>query len=276
MNHNKTKSMNTQLYLWLEPLIIGHKRGKGKLYFNCVIDGDHSKLPTKELEDVISGKTMTSIMDYADISSNWNYGVISAKRTNKKPFIEYTTSPEQEQEVKAKKEQDKKINKLVVSKKEIPITKSNLSIQDDGTIKVSLPELKVTDSINFPKIWETLESKFIGKIKEGSTTTVTDEHGNKIFEIRGGSFLNVGLAELSVYDKKKKPDNISLFNANQGLKGGAFIRDDGSIDVGDLKRTFYLRIFTNNLIKQALRLKQPISLLTTQKLLENKSKKGEK
>jgi hypothetical protein len=281
--------MNTQIYLWIEPMVMNHKRCSEKVYFNCTIDGNYSKLEPKELEDIIGGKNMDNIMDYANISSNWDYGVISAKATRQSESIEILDSPEKIAKDKEKKELDKKIEsekrvvekakktlenkivKIVSNKKEIELTKSNVQIQDNGIIEVSLPSLQVKETINFPDIWDTLEKEFIGKIKEGDKVTLTDDFGNKLFEIIGGSFLNVGIADMKVYDSKKMPKKPSMFNWSEGLKGGLFVRDDGSMHVGDLKRTFFFIIHTNNLLKSSLKLKKPLNELTSQKLLENKN-----
>lgn len=274
--------MNTQIYLWVEPMVMNHKRCNEKIYFNCTIDGNYSKLEPKELEDIISGKNMDNIMDYANISSNWNYGVISAKATRQSECIEILDSPEKIAKDKEKKALDKKIEsekkalenkilKIVSSKKEIELTKSNIKMQDGGLIEVSLPSLNVKETINFPEIWNTLENEFIGKIKEGDRVTLIDDFGNKLFEIIGGSFLNIGIADMKVYDTKKMAKNQSMFNWSEGLKGGLFVRDDGSMHVGDLKRTFFIIIHTNNLLKSSLKLKKSLNELTSQKLLENKN-----
>lgn len=274
--------MNTQIYLWVEPMVMNHKRCNEKIYFNCTIDGNYSKLEPKELEDIISGKNMDNIMDYANISSNWNYGVISAKATRQSECIEILDSPEKIAKDKEKKALDKKIEsekkalenkvlKIVSNKKEIELTKSNVISKDNGIIQVSLPSLNVKETINFAEIWVNIEKNFIGKIKKGDNITLIDDFGNKLFEIIGGSFLNVGLADIRVYDKKNLPENPSIYDYAEGLKGGVFVRDDGSMDIGDVNRTFYLKIFTNNLLKSSLKLKKSLNELTSQKLLENKN-----
>lgn len=269
--------MNTQISLWLEPLVMDNRRCNGKVFFDCIIEGNHSKLEPKELEDVIGDKTIRDIMDYANIPSNFDYGVVSSKATKKAPAIKIVPSPEKvandKKEATEKKAFDKKLLKVISSKKELEITKRNVEILDNGKLQVSFPDLKVNDTIDFPKIWNTLEKNFIGKIKEGETVTLTDDFGNKIFEIRGGSFLNVALADLSVYDKKKKAEHHSIFNHGQGLKGGLFVREDGSLDIGDFKRTFFLNIYTNNLIKASLKLGKSMNELTQTKLLEQQKPK---
>ncbi len=252
---------NTQIYLWIEPMIMNHQRCSGKVFFNCIIDGNYKQFDCKEVEDVISGGTMDSIMDFANIDSNWNYGVISTSSTNKKPSIEFDKSPEE-------KDTANKIAKVVRSKKPITITKENVEIKDKGIIEISFPDLKLKDKIDFSKIWNTLEKNFIGKIKEGDKVSLKDDDGNIIFEMIGGSFLNIGLADMKVYDTKKKNPNPSIFTEMEGLKGGLFIRDDGSMSIGDMDRTFFLTIHTNNLLKASLKLNKSMSELATIKLLK--------
>ncbi len=258
--------MNTKIYLWIEPMVMNHERCTDRVYFNCIINGNHTSLKPRDLEDLISGKNMNDIMDFADISSNWNYSVVSSTATNKKPLIEYAISPEKIAKDKsdkiiavAKNKEDNRIAKIINSRKPLQLTKNNLEIHDGGMIDVKLPLLNVSEKIDFAKIWHSLEKEFIGKIKKGDTVTLTDDDGNMIFEIQGGSFLNVALADLTVTDSTKE-----FFP----LKGGLYIRDDGSIDIGDFKRTFYLKIHTNNLLKASLRMKKSLMELTQNKLLK--------
>lgn len=274
--------MNTLIYLWIEPLVMNHKKCNEKIYFNCTINGDYSKLEPKELENIISGKIMGRIMDYANIESNWNFEVLSAKSTRKEPNIEIVDSPEKiakDKEQKAlnkkieaeNKALDKKIVKIISSSKEIELSKSeNVEIKENGIISVSLPSLKINEEINFSQIWENIEKNFIGKIKEGDVIKLTDEFGNELITLRGGSFLNIGISDLKVYNAKKMQKKESMFNWSEGLKGGLFLRDNGDLDIGDLKRTVFITINTRNLLKSSLKLKMPLNELTSQKLL-NKS-----
>ena len=69
-------------------------------------------------------------------------------------------------------------------------------------------------------------------------------------------------------------ENRSLFTHMQGLKGGLFIRKDGSLDIGDAKRTFYMRIDTKRLLKLSLKNRLSLNEMTSQKLLEQQNKKN--
>ena len=184
---------------------------------------------------------------------------------------EHILSPEEEKEAKEKEKIDNKITKIVFSKKPLALTKGNVKINDNsGVLDISLPALNINDKIDFSKIWDTLEKDFIGKIQEGDTVTLMDDDGNKIFEMTGGSFLNVGIADLRVYDAKKNPnpEESSMLDSGRGLKGGLFVRDNGDLAVGDFKRTFYLHIYTNNLLKASMKLKKSLMELTQTKLLK--------
>lgn len=254
--------MNTLIYMWIEPLVMGHERCSEKLYFDVVIDGDYSELNSSEIEDIISGSIMYEIMDFANICQNWNYKVVAAKSTKEKPSINFAKTPEEI--VK-----ENKIKKFVEGKEELVMSKSDFKINNDGTINVSVPSLKLNEKINLPKMWESIEKNIIGKIKEGDRLILKDDFGNPIFEIWGGSFLNVAIGDVAIYDKKEMDEKVSIFNYSKGLKGGAFIRDDGRIDIGDFKRTFYLQVYTNNLIKSSLKLNKSLNELTSQKFLES-------
>lgn len=254
--------MRTEIYMWVEPMVMNHERCTDKVYFNCVVDGNHSKSDLSTLDDLLGGKTMSSIMDFADIDSNWNYGVISAKATNKNISVQYSISTDEKIQIEKdkkiaviKKKDDARIKKLINSKYPIGLSKEDMNILDGGMIEINLPELNVAEKFDFAKIWKGLEKDVVGKIKEGDIVTLTDDDGNKIFEINGGSFLSVAFADLSVH-------------GNHGLKGGLYIRDDGSMDIGDFKRTFWLKIYTNNLLKASLKLKKSIMEITQIKLLK--------
>ncbi len=272
---------NTLLYIWLDPVHIGFHKAKGKVYFNYITNKDLIGLSKKELDDYIGGGIHTSIvrelMDFADIRVNMDFGVISSMYTKKKPGITITDSPEErENDIKEKKDiknQEKKLAKIINGKIPINITNDNLEIKDDGTIDLFYPELKLKDNINFPKLWDQLEQNIIGKIKEGDKLEIKDDDGNVVLNITGGSFLNVGLADLSIYDKKTMDKNRSLISHMQGLKGGLFIRKDGSLDIGDTERTFYMRIDTKRLLKLSLKNKLSLNDITSQKLLEQQNKK---
>lgn len=247
--------MNTLLYLWIEPLIMNHKRSNEKHYFNCIIKGDFTNTDKDDLDSIIEGEHMNDIMDFADIDSNWNYKVIAATLTNKKTCIKHADSPED-------KVINKEISKIVANKKDVVLNANSVIVNDGGMINVQIPELKINEAINFPKIWASIEKNFIGKIKKGDKVILTDTHGNTIFEVMGGSFLNIALADLMIKDAR-----------TGALKGGVYVREDGSMDIGDIKRTFYLKIHTNKLLTKALFLKKSMMEITQQSLLNNSKTK---
>lgn len=276
--------MNTLLHIWLDPIDINFERAKGKVYFNYIVENDDiTELSEHELNDYIGGNgssnsIVAQLMYHADISRNMDYGVISATLTDKSHNIEITDSPEK-RESDAKEEREKKeynmtLTKIVDGKVPVVLTNDNLEIKDDGTIDLFYPALKLKDNINFPKLWDQLEQNIIGKIKKGDKLEIKDDDGNVVLNITGGNFLNVGLADLNIYDTKTMAENRSLFTHIQGLKGGLFIRKDGSLDIGDAKRTFYMGIDTKRLLKLSLKNKLSLNEMTSQKLLEQQNKKN--
>ncbi len=240
----------TLLYLWLEPLIMNNKRCDKKVYFNVIVSGSHSKTSTEELEKLLEGKLLANIMDIGNIYTNNDFGIISAtsyKGDNEVGHIEFTDTPDER-----KKQKD--IQSIISSKKEIELSKKNFEIKEHGVIEVSLPNINLKQEFDFSKIWTSIEKNIQGKIKEGDKAVLTDDNGNTILEIIGGSFLNIGFADLSIYDAKKMIHDASIFNSGVGLKGGLYIRDDGSMDIGDIDRTFWIKIYTNHMLKQSLKL----------------------
>lgn len=252
--------MKTQIYLWLKPFIRNRTKASVKLYFNLVLDGDYTSLSEYELDDVIESK-IKSIMDFADIEINYNFGVISSSLTDSNIEIEFTDSPE-ERNTKIK------IEEIISSKEEIKITNENILIKDDGLLEISLPSINYKEVFDFTKLWSLIEKKIIGSIKEGDKVELKDDYDNTILQIWGGSFLNIGLAHVSVYDKAKHVPNASIFEQHKGLKGGLYVRDDGRLSIGDFERTFYLDINTNNLIKACLKSGQSLNDVAKLKLLD--------
>lgn len=282
MYNQNNKTMNTLIHLWVEPMVCEHKRCPvgTKVYFNAVIQGKH-KFTDEQAMEVLDGKLMSDIMYFGDIDSNWDYGVVSTKLTTKPVGITYGVDVEKQAEEQKQKRIDKleqkikrtdaRIKKIVTQaivsgKQELALSKQDFSINDDGTIAVKISDLATTETLDFPKIWRDIEKNIIGKIQEGDKITMVDHKGETIFEIIGGSFLNVALADLHVYDTEKMPKEIGIFNRGQGLKGGLYIRDDGTLHIGDNDRTFFITIDTKKLIRAGLKAGKSLTDFTRLKL----------
>lgn len=258
--------MNTQIHLWIEPMVIHHQRCNEKLYFNVVVNGTHAKKQLHEIEKVIEGKVMDDIMDFADIQSNWNYGVLHAKDTTKPIGIEQCQSPQEVEQKKEEKQIKSAIAKLVKSKKPLQLTNKNMEVNDGGKINITLPHLKIAEQIDFAKIWEGLEKNVVNKIKKGDKIEICDDNGNKILELQGGNFLSMAAPDIEVYDAKKLGSRTDYISRAKSIKGGLYVRNNGVLHIGDAKRTFFLQIYTNNLLKQSLKLNQSIAKLLTEKV----------
>lgn len=261
---NKEGTTNTQIYLWLEPLVIDHAAGKGKVYFYCTIEGDHTNKDTEEIERILEGEIMQDIMDFAGIEVNKDYGIVSMVSTQKGPEILITDSPAQRLEAIRKVEREKKVKVLEQKKitsiaqilsgeKDLKLTAKNFDIKDGGMIEVKIKSAYINEKIDFADIWLSLEKHVIGKIKEGDNVILKDHDGNILFEMHGGNYLNVGLADLQVYDRKKHEEDNGIFGKMRAIKGGLFIREDGSMDIGDNKRTFWLKINMANVIRASIK-----------------------
>lgn len=229
--------MNTLIYIWIEPLVIGNKKADNtKLYFEYITSENVSG---EDAENFISGSRLSDIMDFADVSQNWDYGVISASPTEEKPCIRFTTSPEE-------RKLNEKISDFINSDKDIVLQKKDFEI-DGGLVKITYGDLQVNEQFDFLNFWrDFIEKNLVGKIKEGDSISIKDEHGNEVIEIRGGGFLNACLADINI-------------NRGDEQIGGMFIRDGGFMDIGDVERTFYIRINTNKLIKICLKNKKSLT-----------------
>lgn len=267
--------MNTLIYLWIEPLIMNHKRSDARLYFNLIVDDDWTRLSIQELENNISGSIMQEIMDYANIESNFNYEVVHAIATSlTEPNIEFADSPDVVAEKLELSIKEDKLTELINSDSTFELSLENINVSDAGDIEISVPQYAVKQSINSLDLWNVFEKNILGKLKEGQSIELIDDNGNKIFDICGGSYLNVGLAEYKIYDKNKKSKYNSIFTENDGFKGGFFIREDGTIAYGDFERTFYASINLNHLLKASIKANTNlIDFVKTKELEDLKNKK---
>lgn len=267
--------MNTQLYIWIEPLVVNHKQCSDRLYINYVTND--SNVPTdlgEATEYIFQSKIIEDILYYANVPLNNDAGVISITPTKKEVGISFTKSPDEKKKEKLankKALQVKNTEKAILSnKKEITLTKKSIKILDNGVLKINVPELDRTDYIDFDKIWNLIEDKFIGKLKPQEKIELINNNGDTIIEIQEGSFLNIAGGDLLIYDpeKRKNETHHTLINRGVGLKGGLFVREDGSLDIADAKRTFYLKIYTDKLVKTSLLTGESLEELTGQKLLK--------
>lgn len=266
--------MNTKVNVWLEPIDMNNRRCYSKVFFNVIINGDFTDKTPKDAEDYISIK---EIMDFANIHHNWNYGVVSLSKTKKNPCISFASAKKNtKQQVENSEELNvapkdimlHNLNKITKSGKlKLELKKDDVLIQDGGKLHVVKNDLKIHE-IDFPLIWAMIKKNIIGKIKDGDFATIKDDDGNVLIELHGGSFLNVGLADLAVYDTKKMAEKRSIFTHGQGMLGGMFVRNDGNLDIGDLKRTFWIEIHTSKLIAACSKTNKSINEFFKIKLIQ--------
>lgn len=262
----ETEFKNTKLYMWIDPVIMNHEKGKGKVYFYCVLKGNLTELENDELERELEGKILQSVMDFADIDQNYNFGIKSATLTNEPAgTIEWEDSPKE-------KKQKAAVEDVLAGTKKLNITDKNITVADGGMLKIKHKETGLKDTLDFAKIWNSLEQNVIGKIKEGDNVKLTDKDGNILFELMDGSYLSMAGSDLNVYDQKKLKEDGGYFGKMAALKGGLYIREDGSLDIGDVDRTFYLSINMNNVVKASLAAKGSLMDVMTKSLMEGDKK----
>lgn len=165
------------------------------------------------------------------------------------------------QKYNSKTEVEKTYNEFLDLLKNSKLTIDKWDINEEGVIcfthnGITLGKLDI----------DSLYSQFSNwKLNEDEISTISDSDGNDILEIRGSSFYNVGLADIKIYDGDLKPEDIGFLTP---IKGGIFIRDNGSIQIGDINRTrsisfdlgHFLKIAkksgtTDNLISEIKKLK---------------------
>lgn len=242
---------NTNIYMWLKPVFMNHQQCNKKIYINLIIEGDHTHLDNNEVDTLISGDIFRKVMDDMDIDMNENYEVLNVTSSDVDVkgdiVIERLKSPKQikkEKKALVKEEkmlaETKRVTALVQSSEPLKLEKSDITINDGGIVNIKSKELNLTEDFDFAKLWGKLEEKVLPNIKEGDEVELKDDHGNIIFTLRGGSYLNAAIGQLRVYGHDKQ------------IKGSLFVRDDGSFCIGDIQRNFYLRINTANLLKASV------------------------
>jgi hypothetical protein len=255
--------MKTQIYLWIDPLYVGHEKSKGKLYFYLTIEEDLTELSPAEVEDSVLEGYISEILDFADVQQNWNYGVVSISQTDSEERLVSAPSPK-ELRAKAKAERTQALVTCFVENPEnVHLSKNNIEAKDGGIIEVKVPNLQVVDSINFGSLWNSLEKNVLGKISKGDLAEINDEFGNPLFRLQGGNFLSLVGADIDVYGSDKITHDSSIFTKLAALKGGVYIRENGTLDIGDRERTFYLNINVGNLLKASLKLGKSLNELTS-------------
>ena len=251
--------MNTLIYIWLKP--IRNTDTLKKEYFNYVTKGDLTSFDKKYLEDWMGNQmAIKEIMDFADISHNFDFGIISVEKTSLPVHISTEVAPE-EKEVRTN------VGLVLSGKKDFDLTKESAEVIDGGLIKFENKEIGLNSSIDIGDIWKQLQKM---KIKEGDEVTLKDDLGNIVFEILGGSYLSLVGAEMEIYDKEKLGNDHSFFNKRNSLIGGVYVRDDGSLDIGNIERTFYMKIYTKILVLASLKAKKQLSEITTKLLTKKK------
>lgn len=242
----------TKVYMWLQPMIMGYKPCKKKVYIHLTIEGDHTKSDHDEIDIHITGDIMSTIMFDLDIASNYDYEVIEIVELieddiDRDIIVEIVKSPkqikkEQKQLVKQEKAAEKFNRNLALleSPEPLVLSKSEIKTIDGGLIKIKSKQLGLTETFNFANLWEMLEKNVLPYIAEGDLVELKDVNGNEIFTLQGGSFLNAALGDMKVY------------GADDQIKGCIYVRDNGDFAIGDIQRNFYLSIRTNNLFKAAV------------------------
>lgn len=262
--------------MWLMPL--RDKPQLEKEYFYYVLEGQHTQLKIKELDNMlVDGQHIRNIMDFADCSYNQDFAILSVELTDQLAGqIEFADAPELKEKAKKVAEQKSVLELVLAGKKKIQVTKENIEVKDGGILTITTPETGAHD-FNFGKLWDSIEAGGIDKMAKGDKVTLQNDKGENIVEITGGNFLSLVGVDIEVLDvtKLRNKENPSFFDRAEALKGGLYVRKDGTLDIGNIQRTFYMQINVKNLLLSAL--SKSLSLTeATQKLIETKAKPATK
>lgn len=212
--------------IWIKPIsYYGGKKVKGKEYFYLITDTND-----KEEIDTIIEERIQELMDICECHVNENWGVGKSTKTDSNEIgdLIYITKSE----IKEKNESKKEISKLNQALKTFKEDEhgeldSNDWVVKEGNIIIGKKGIEIP----IIKLWESF-SKI--DIEEGETADLE----NGLIHIMGGSYLNVGLAD------------IIIDNGHGNQVAGAFLRKSGKLDLGDMKRTKFISIDLKKLFEK--------------------------
>ena len=236
--------MNQQykIEFWMLPVepMQGYK-GKTKVYLNLY--SSELKEKSNYYADEVLRRYAKGIMGEFDWGLNLDWEIINVSECEsiQEGLFEKADSPKEKRKkelviIKQKQlvEFKDNLSELIVTDKEIEF--------DEKTAEVVIKN-KLAGDIKIPinEFYKLIEIKT-------PDATLTNSFGEEILEIRNGSFLNAGLADIKVFANSKDSKEHSLLNPR--AKGGIFIRENGVLDFGDIGRTKYMTINLSNFARE--------------------------
>ncbi len=234
--------MKTQykIYFWMLPVEpCQNLKGDRKVFLNLYSTLSENDF---ELADSAVENKIREIMNQYDWGYNMNWKICEVTECKNKEdgFFELEISPQHKRNNAVALIKEKQIKEFEQNLPELEITKKDVEFDEKESNIVIKNKLAGDIKIPINEFYQLIETKT-------PDAKLTNSFGEVILSLENGSFLNAGLADIQVFESKKKADN-SFFN--NSAKGGIFIREDGRLHFGDMKRTKFMEINLSNLARE--------------------------
>lgn len=231
-----------KIELWMLPVepmqgYTGQKKVFINLYSSALKENDNY------YADEVIRDYARRIMDEFDWGLNLDWGIIKVSDCEgvDEGLFELTESPKEKRKKEIIVIKEKQLAEFRDNLAELVITKKDIEF-DEKTADIVVKN-KLAGDIRIPinEFYKLIETKT-------PNATLTNSFGEQILEILNGSFLNAGLADIKVFANAKDMAEHSFYNPKE--KGGIFIREDGRLDFGDIKRTKYMSVNLSNFARE--------------------------
>lgn len=249
--------MQHVIEFWLQPYLhTGDKPLDTKVYFlgyTSTLEGDDDEDLTADADEWLSRSDIVRrIMDDYDWSLNHNWGIeIVGESTlgfEEGRYIQVDSPETREAEVQRLADEIievKRVERFEVEIQTLELTKDQIEFNEEtNDIEIQLKNHPDKIKLPLPSVYELIKNEIHGKI------TLTNSFGNNILDASDFGCLNIGLADIKIFKPGTKAEDVNLFTEMDLIEGGVFIRDDGSLAIGDRERTKNIRINLSELVKE--------------------------
>lgn len=216
------------------------------------INGSINEEEFKELEKKVNDSKENYLNELSDLDKDKESEILdlqldNAKLENKNIKLEIELLKKDLKKYDNKTEIEKSHNEFHELLKNNELTDKNWKLTNSGELSFVNGETLLGD-LDLDSLYTQFSEWNIG---EGETSTIKDGNGDTILEIKGDSFFNVGLADIKIYGEGV--DSLDDVNLYTPIKGGFFIRKDGTIQLGDNDRTRSMSFDLGSVLKIAKR-----------------------
>lgn len=235
-----------KIEFWLEPVISRDRHKLDEKYYfvgYANLEGDtHRELMDAADDFLKNSYIVQEIMDDYCWSLNNDWGILNVtfgSYDRREKAYDDDVSPDEKIRQGELQKFSENIATLQIDKKDI------LFNEGTSTYDITLPAFKKPIKIPIHVLYDIIKLK-----TKNVDMTLTNSFGDHIVKLVHGSFLNVGLADIKVYKKGTKSEDISIWTEADYLEGGIFLREGGRLDIGNIKRTKYLQVDLAALLKE--------------------------